>query len=163
MKEQTKKSHISGIMVLLLFGGFMVSVLLVLLTGADVYQRMAQRGQDSYDQRTAAQYIATRVRQADQAGMVSVRDFAGQDALVLTQEYDGFPYETLVYCYGGYLRELFAGAGSEQDPEYGEPILAAETLQIMDKDSCLQVELQLPEGKEETLILHLRSGEGGLS
>ena len=47
MKEETKKSHISGIMVLLLFGGFMVSVLLVLLTGADVYQRMAQRGQDS--------------------------------------------------------------------------------------------------------------------
>ena len=76
MKEQTKKSHISGIMVLLLFAVFMVSVLLVLLTGADVYQRMAQRGQESYNQRTAAQYIATRVRQADQAGMVTVRDFA---------------------------------------------------------------------------------------
>ena len=163
MKEQTKKSHISGIMVLLLFGGFMVSVLLVLLTGADVYQRMAQRGQDSYEQRTAAQYIATRVRQADQAGMVSVRDFWGQDALVLTQVYDGLPYETLVYCYDGYLRELFAGAGSPQDPEYGEPVLPAETLQIMDQNSCLQVELQLPEGKEETLILYLRSGEGGLS
>ena len=163
MKEQTKKSHISGIMVLLLFGGFMVSVLLVLLTGADVYQRMAQRGQDSYEQRTAAQYIATRVRQADQAGMVSVRDFAGQDALVLTQAYDGFPYETLVYCYDGYLRELFSGAGLEQDPEYGEPILPAETLEVMDEESYLQVELQLPEGKEETLILHLRSGKGALS
>lgn len=160
MKEQTKKSHISGIMVLLLFAVFMVSVLLVLLTGADVYQRMAQRGQESYNQRTAAQYIATRVRQADQAGMVTVRDFAGQDTLILTQEYDGYPYEILVYCYDGYLRELFAAVGSEQDPEYGEPILKAETLEIVKENACLQIELQLPEGKEEVLILHLRSGEG---
>lgn len=163
MKEQTRKSHISGILVLLLFAVFMVSVLLVLLTGADVYQSMAQRGQDSYDQRTVVQYLTTRVRQADQAGKVSVRAFEGRDALVLTEEYDGVPYETLVYCHDGYLRELFSAAGLEQAPEYGELILPAETLRIVDEESFLQIELSLPEGTQETLILHLRSREGDVS
>ena len=158
-----KKRNLGFLLVLLVFAVFMVSVLLVLLTGADVVQSITERDQKSYDQRTIIQYISTRVRQADQAGAIFVRTAETGDRLVLQEDIDGLLFETTIYCYDGYLRELFAGAGSERDPEYGEPVLPAETLQIMDQNSCLQVELQLPEGKEETLILYLRSGEGGLS
>lgn len=163
MRERTRKTNINGILALLLFAVFMVSVLFVLLTGADVYQELARRDQRSYDQRTAAQYITTRIRQADRAGMVSVRALGDRNALVFMEEYDGVPYETWVYCCDGYLRELFLEAGLEQDPEYGEPILPAQALHFFDRGTFIQVELELPEGARETLMLHLRNREGETS
>lgn len=56
----------------MLFGVFAGCVLGVLLTGADAYQRLTDRGQETFDERTAAQYLTTRVRQADAAGGVFV-------------------------------------------------------------------------------------------
>ena len=164
MKERTKKSNIDGVLVLLLLAVFMVSVLFVLLTGADVVQKLTRRDDVSYDRRTATQYITTRVRQADAAGRVAVRDFGGCDAIVLTEEYDGVPYETLVYCYDGTLRELFTEAGLEQEPSYGEEILpaAAFTPEMAKKDeqdgARLTAEITV-NGTEETICLYLRSGE----
>lgn len=48
-----------GLLALLLLLVFAVCVLSVLLTGADTYQTLTRRDQDSYDRRTAAQYLAT--------------------------------------------------------------------------------------------------------
>lgn len=154
-----KKSYIGSIVVLLLFAVFMVSILFVLLTGADVFRKLADRDRDSYNQRTAVQYMTTRIRHADQMGSVSTRGFAGQKALVITEEYDGVEYETLVYCYDGYLRELFSEAGLEQEPEYGELILPVESIQIKKQESLLQAKLQMADGEQETIVLHLRSGK----
>lgn len=80
-----------GLLALLLLLVFAVCVLSVLLTGADTYQTLTRRDQDSYDRRTAAQYLATRVRQADRADGVAVADFQGCDALELTETIDGTP------------------------------------------------------------------------
>ena len=82
------------------------------------------------------------------------------DTLVLTEEYDGIPYETLVYCYDGMLRELFAEAGYEQELSYGEEILPAAALQVSQDGAWLQMEITFADAAAETLILHLRSGEG---
>ena len=100
-----------GLLILLLFGVFAVSILAVLLSGAGVYRRLAERDDRSYDRRTAVQYVATRVRQADQAGGVSVRTFEGCPALILSEEIEGELYETRIYHYDGYIRELFVSAG----------------------------------------------------
>ena len=159
MKERTKKSNMDGVLVLLLLAVFMVSVLFVLLTGADVVQKLTRRDDISYDRRTAAQYITTRVRQADAADRVTVRDFDGCDALVLTEEYDGVCYETLVYCYDGMLRELFAESGLEQEPVYGEEILPAESFTAEQDGARLTIRITA-DGTEETVSLYLRSGEG---
>lgn len=159
MKERTKKSNLDGALVLLLLAVFMASVLFVLLTGADVVQKLSRRGDVSYDRRTAAQYITTRVRQADAAGRVAVRDFGGCEALVLTEDYDGVCYETLVYCYDDALRELFTEAGLEQEPAYGEEILPAQAFTAEQDGARLTVTLTV-DGERETVFLHLRSGEG---
>jgi len=157
MEEQIKKSNISGLLVLLVFAAFMISVLLVLLTGADVVQKLTARDQSSFDHRTAAQYITTRTRQADGAGMVSVRSYGGQDALVLSEDIEGTMYETLVYCYDGYLREMFAEAGMELDAEFGEKILPMRSFRIKDCNTYLLAELDLSDGQTETVLLHLRT------
>lgn len=136
------------------------AVLAVLLTGADVYQRLAVRDQHSYDQRTVAQYLTTRVRQADRLNDVRIEPFGGQDALVFTEVIDGSTYETLVYCYDGYLRELFAAAGGDFLPEDGEKVLAAQSLSIRQTGQLLDVELTSPSGEVQSLNLYLRSGKG---
>jgi len=148
------------LLVLLLFGVFAVCILIVLLTGADIYQRLSARDQLSYDQRTAAQYLTTRVRQADRLGDVSIRRFEGQDALVFTEVIEGDAYETLVYCYDGYLRELFVAADGGFLPEDGEKVLAAQGLTIRQDGQLLDVELTSPSGELQALSLYLRSRKG---
>ena len=69
------KSHMEGLIALLLFGVFAACVLSVLLTGAGAYRRLTQRDQTAYSQRTCAQYLATKVRQSPDAQALSVESF----------------------------------------------------------------------------------------
>lgn len=166
MRKTNRKHNLSGALVLLLFAVFAVCILSVLLTGADTYQRLTARDHDSYNRRTAVQYIATKVRQADRQGAVSVCSFEGRDALVLAEEIDGETYLTRIYYHDGYLRELFSSADGEMLPEDGEKILeAAGFLACANEpaDGQLSLRIQAPDGTWQELTLCLRSGKGGLS
>lgn len=154
-----KKNNITGVLVLLVFAVFMVSVLMILLRGADLVQRITERDQRSYSLRTVTQYLTTRVRQADQAGAVSVRRTEQGDYLVFWEEIDGTAYETSVYCCDGYLREMFCQAGLDLPPEFGEEILPMKNLQVSRKDTLLQITVEMTDGAEETVLLHLRSAK----
>ena len=147
-------------MALLLFGVFAACVLLVLLTGADAYRRLTERDQAAYDRRTCVQYVATRVRQADCAGGVSVSEFDGVPVLELHESIEGTEYVTLVYCYDGWLRELFAAADAGLDPEAGETVMEAQDLALSLEDGLLTVAVTDSRGTVNTLVLSLRSGEG---
>lgn len=160
MRTRQSKRKADTLLVLLLFGVFAVCILVVLLSGADAYRRLSQRDQAGYDERTAGQYLATRVRQADRLGGVDVASFQGVDALILTEEIEGEAYETRVYCYDGYLRELFAAAGEDFYPEDGEKILAAGGLSLSRDGRILTAELVDGEGQVRQMTLYLRSGEG---
>ena len=95
MKRTSIQHHLDGLIALLLFGVFAVCVLAVLLTGANAYRRLTERDQSAYSRRTCAQYLATRVRQADSLNGISVESFGGTDALVL--EETGSEYLTRIY------------------------------------------------------------------
>lgn len=154
-----KKSSLTGVLVLLVFAVFMVSVLLVLLSGADTVQKLTNRDQHTYNHRTAVQYVAMRVHQADVAGAVTVEG-GETPTLVLTETIDGQPYETRIYCYDGYLREMFCQQNAGLSPEFGEEILPMEAFQVSLKDALLRAEFLLADGDTESLSLYLRS-EGG--
>lgn len=160
MRTRQNKRKADTLLVLLLFGVFAVCILVVLLTGADAYKRLSQRDQISYDERTASQYLATRVRQADRLGGVEIDSFQGVDALILTEAIEGEAYETRVYCYDGYLRELFTSADGDFYPEDGEKILAAHGLTLSREGRVLTAELTDTEGQVRQMTLYLRSGEG---
>lgn len=165
MKQQGKKRNMGGLLTLLLFAVFVVCVLSVLLTGADAYQRLRQRDQSSYERRTAAQYITTKVRQADQAAMVYPAAFdapqaeAEGDTLFLLEEVEGTVYSTRLYCHDGFLRELFADPEGEFAPGDGEKVLEAESVWFTLDGDLLTVELTDEEGQQEQFTLYLRSGE----
>ena len=156
--KQTKKFKLTGVLVLLVFAVFLVCVLMVLLTGADIVQKLTRRDRESYLHRTAVQYVAMRVRQADQSGMVEVRREDGQDVLILGEIIDGRQYETRVYYHDGFLREMFCEAGAKIPPEFGEEILAMDGFSAQKQDSALTLQIRMEDGSGEDMILCLRSG-----
>jgi hypothetical protein len=89
---------------------------------------------------------------------IALRAFDGQDALVILEDIEGTRYETYIYCYEGYVRELFAEAGGSYAAEDGEKILPLEQLMVREEDGCLELELLEEDGKVQELRLCLRSG-----
>lgn len=161
MNRTGTKHHMDGLLALLLFGVFAACVLSVLLTGAQVYSRLNQRDQAAYNQRTGLQYLATKVRQAGQGGLVRVEDFGGEEALVIAEEAEGELYLTRIYCHQGWLWELFSAGEDEFLPGDGEKLLAARDLKLELEDGLLRAELTDGAGQTVAITLALRGGEGG--
>ena len=154
MREKQVKHHIDGLVALLLFGVFAACVLVVLLTGADAYRRLTERDQAAYERRTGVQYIATH------AGGVAVEDFGGTDALILGADET---YAARVYCYDGWLMELYCLAEEPMEPQDGQKIMEARALELSLEDGLLEASLTAADGTEDTLRLSLRSGEEAVS
>lgn len=158
MKRKTIQHHIDALAALLLFGVFAVCVLAVLLSGADAYKRLTVRDQNAFGRRTAVQYLATRVRQADAAGGVAVEEFGGVRSLVLDAQ---STYPTWLYCYDGQLMELYCYVEDRPGPEDGLPLLELEGLDVHLSDGLLTLEVTGAGGETSTLLLSLRGGEEG--
>lgn len=151
------RRHIEGLAALLLFGAFAVCAAVVLLAGAGAYRRLTARDEAACARRIRSQYIATRVRQTE--GRVSVEELGGMPALRLP---DGDGYVTWVYCWEGWLTELYTSTESELAPEDGTRLMEAGGLSLSLEDGLLEVGVTGPEGEEDRLYLSLRVGEGDL-
>ena len=112
MKNHTNERSLSALAALLTFALFAIGILSVLLGGANVYRRLTQRDAQSYDSRTCAQYIATKLRPAPSPGAVAIAPFGDGDSLFITETIGDSTYLTRVYCHNGWLMELFTVADS---------------------------------------------------
>ena len=148
MKNHAKLTDLFALLVFVIFA---ICLLAVLLSGARSYETVVQRGEESFKGRTAAQYVTTRVRQA---GGVAVADFFGCDALAITETIGEETYLTRVYCYDGYLRELYCPEGAALQPRDGEKLIPMDAMYLSVDDGILRVQL---DGQE--LLLHL-DGKG---
>ena len=158
MKDRNGKFSVDGLLALVLFGIFALCVLAVLLLGARGYQRLTQRGRESYDRRTAAQYIVTRVHQADSRDALSLDG----SILELTEVIGGEAYVTRIYCHDGYICELFTPAGTDFLPEAGERILPAQAVEFSLDGGLLTAVITDSSGKPVEVCVTLRSYGGGL-
>ena len=162
MKDRNEKLSVDGVLALVLFGIFALCVLAVLLLGARGYQRLTERGQNSYNRRTAVQYITTRVHQADALSAVSIGSIGSAEALELTESIDGVSYVTRVYYHDGYIRELYSPATLEFHPNDGERILPAAGLDFTLENGLLTAEITEADGQTVEVCVALRSKGGGL-
>ncbi|MBQ8590011.1 MAG: DUF4860 domain-containing protein [Firmicutes bacterium] len=160
MKQGTKTTQLNGMVVLLLFGVLSVCVLGVLLMGAESYRELTERDRADHERRTAVQYIATRLHHADRAGAVSLRDFDGESALVLKETIDGSVYETIVYCYDGYLCELFVPEDGGFTPEDGTQLMRIGALEFQEDNGRIAFRLTGADGTTQELQLLVRSERG---
>jgi len=163
MKDKGRKNSISAPAALVLFGVFAVCVLAVLLSGAKAYRRITERDARTYDSRTCAQFIATKLRQAPAPDAVALSDFGSSDAIEIRESINGEEYITRLYCHDGWLMELFTAADGEFSPEDGEQILPARSLSLSEESGLISVTVIDGSGSEIQQYLFLRGGqEGGI-
>ena len=159
MKQKNNQRSVCALAALLLLGVFGVSILSVLLAGTGTYQRLTRRDQYAHDSRTCAQYLATKVAQAYAPHAVCVESFDGSDALVIRREVDGQDYLERVYCYDGWLMELFAPADRDMAARDGEKIMQADRMTLRHAQSRLWVDV-VQNGRTTQLVLALPGEEG---
>ena len=165
MTDKRRHLGMGALPALLLVGVFAACILSVLLTGAGTYRDLTQRGRDSAAQRTAGQYLATKLRQWDTADAVELGTFGDCSALLLHEEIDGEDYITRIYYWDGYIRELFTLADGEFFPEDGETVLPAAGLTFAagTAPGTVTAEITDTAGTVTIRLLYLRSGEEAAS
>lgn len=144
-----KTTRIDTVFVLLIFCVFTASVLMVLMLGGSVYKNVTEMARDGYDERTCLAYVWTKVKNNDDSGNVYVGDFQGLSVLCLEENYDGAVYQTMIYLYDGWVRELYSEAGLEFYPEAGVAVIQADSMNLEQLDDGL---IEIGVGSESLLL-----------
>ena len=131
MAKYSRKRHIfDALFVGVLFFVFLICALLVVTIGSSVYSRTTRSMNEHFTIKTALSYIVEKVRQNDVHGGVERFEQEGVEGLKLLREFDGQTYETLIYVYDGYLKELFIRTGSQVPLRNGKPLMEMISLEV---------------------------------
>ena len=133
-----KQNSISKVAALLMLAFFALSVLAVLLSGAKTYQSLTEKGTDDYARRTCLQFISTKLKQAP--AEITIGQFGDGDSLVFPQQVGSRLFVTRIYCYDGWLMELYSLDSPQFRPEDGEKILPLDSLSITRQEGLITVQ-----------------------
>ena len=161
-EEQGKKAFMAGLIsMVFLLGIFAVASLFLINIGVQVYKNVVIANNDNFELRTSLSYLATRVRQADQTGMVEIREEDGIKILVLGEENEDGEFETCLYFWDGFLYEHFMEKGGYFEPGYGMETFEVASL-IMEQKASGQLYFRATGGGGDTeeLYMTLRAGRG---
>ncbi|MDD3193197.1 MAG: DUF4860 domain-containing protein [Oscillospiraceae bacterium] len=157
---QTQKDHVVDFLfTLALFCVFAASALMVVVIGANVYKQTVKSMDDNYDSRTSLTYVAEKVRQNDAADAVKIDRVGDSTALVLSQQTGAGTYETWIYVYDGYLREVFVAQGAPVKETDGQPIKEQESFSVEKDGSRLTLTAGGEGGETRQMTVFLRCGE----
>lgn len=138
---------------------FLISALTVISIGANIYKKNVATTSENYAQRVSIAYITEKVRQSDVDGNVYVQKLFDQNVLVFEQTVNGSVYNTYIYSYDGYLRELFARA--DLDNFYlqtGQKILKLDSFDIEKaNEDLLKATVTEEDGSKETVFIAVHS------
>ena len=170
MMKMTRSSRIDTVFVLIIFCVFAISVLMVLMLGANIYRSMNDISREGYDERTGLSYIWTKVKNNDEEGRIHIGDFHGLSALCFDEEFDWVTYRTMVYFYDGWVYELFSEVGLDFLPEDGAQIIQIDDLRfdelgygLIRVSSGTNSLLISPRGRTAQVNPYADAHEGGLS
>lgn len=150
---------IDVLFVITLFFCFALSVIVLTQTGASVYGNIVDDMTQNFESRTAYTYIFNKIHQADADNSVSVGSYCGVDAIILSEEIDNLTYCTYLYCYNGYLMELFTRYGQEIDPEYGTELMEISDFSVEQiSDSLYRFTID-DKGGTKDLYIHTHAGK----
>lgn len=155
--EKSRANLYGAFGAILILAVFALSVMVTLLGGVSVYQRLIARNQQAYEYRTTSQYFAGKLHQAPEG--VRVDRFGAGEALVIAQQLDGETYQTWVYCHDGWLMELFCLPNSGLQPQDGERILPLDGFDATLQDGLVKIQWVNGQGEAQQLI-HAGRQEG---
>ena len=148
-----RETNLPRLFVLLLIAVLAASILCVLYAGTGLAGALTANERNSGISRTAGQYITVRLGQAEN-NSVAVGKLNGIPALEFSENIDGTVYLTRIYCYEGYLRELFCAADQAMEPDAGEKLMPMEQFIPSAENGLLTIRLTV-EGRDERILYAL--------
>ena len=134
MKKTAPTSHpISGLFSLLLFGLFVLFLLIMLLFSAQIYQQSIKKADSETDLGTVSSYIATKFRQHVVQDVIFTVELNDIPALCFHDTINNQDYITYLYLDDGRLKELFTADGSSAQANAGTAIASLSDFQIEEK------------------------------
>lgn len=160
MDEKKQKSWIvTFIITIFILGMFAIGALFLVNIGMQVYKNVVVANNDNFRLRTSLSYIATKVRQNETEGMISVEEEDGIQMLVLGEVLDGERYNTCIYFLDGALRELIQKDGYPVDLKYGFETVEIDKFNIEElPEGGIQLTAENNAGDQEQLTLYPRTG-----
>lgn len=146
---------------LTLFAVFAMAVLMVLLSGGQIYQNVVNDINIQFESRTSISYITTKLHRCDSKDSVRVDSFGDSNALFLSETLeDGNTYETIIYLFEGDVKELFVEKGKRLPPSSGMTILPVEAITFsMKNNDLIIIDYETIEGSY-TSYVYLRVNGG---
>ena len=157
-----RNQSITGIFVFVLLGLFAIMSTLMVLLSAQMYRSTVSVADQTGEFRIQLSYLRSMVRGMDSTDNVRVDTWTDEESgesipmVVFVEDYDGDEYLTQVYVYNGQLMERFTEAIYAFDPEDGETICRADSMQAAMENGLLLVRLEL-DGQAHDVCMALRS------
>lgn len=158
-KMWTLRTHrVPGVFVFVLIGLFAVMSLTLSLIGLRVYHSVTDTADANSDSQMLLSYLGNKVHAHDTAGGVTVAQQDGLSTLRFLETLEGETYVTTVYAYQGAVWERLAPVSEAFEPDNGERLIAAETLQFAQlSPSLIEATVVLTGGEARTMRMALRT------
>lgn len=159
MKDYEERSWIVNLIsTVVILGVFAISALLLLNVGVRVYKNITLSNAENFKLRTSLSYVATKVRQSDETGLIRYTEKEGVGVLSLLEKLEDGNYETLIYYYDGSLRELYQEEGAQLSLDIGTPIVEAASFRMdVSEEGSITMEVENGNGGRETLRINVRT------
>lgn len=155
-RVERASNPVSGLFVFVIMGVFAMLALLIVVLGAQVYQRIIDRGETSAGMRIALSYVANKVRGMDADGAIEVTEIGGIPVLILQETVDDELLLTHIYHYEGELKEQYGYAGDEFELEFGDTLTRLDDFSIRQEGPMIYLSAQI-EDEHCDLQLGLRT------
>lgn len=154
----------SGLFSFLLLGVFALLSLLLVLIGAQVYQRVISSAKAHGEARAGLSYLIHKVHAYDTAGGVQIAAGAQGDMLVFTETRGETPYQVCIYEADGALYEYYGPAGEQADLSLGEKIVEAHDFTLEQREpGLLYIALTDSSGQRRGVHVRINSAPASLS
>ena len=150
MKKNNAVSHsVSGLFVFVLLGVFALMATVTVLLGVNAYRGTARRSDVHNSARITSAYLRSMLRAEDKQDAVRLETVDGIETVTLCSTYGDESYVTRMYVYDGMLREWFAEADMEFEPENGEEVCPAQEMQCAVEDNIMVLRVKNDENWNE--------------
>ncbi len=155
---KTYQHRVDVLFTVSLFGVFAVCALMLVVTGAGIYQKNVESLTANFTVRTSLNYVAEKMRQNDSEDAVFITEQDGVQALVLEQPIGEETYQTWLYHSDGVLCELFAKKGEQLNLETGQEILKLHSFSMQEENGLFTFTASDEHGNKESIKLYPRCG-----
>lgn len=156
MKDMFQRKHsVENLFSVMLFGLFVLLLLLMLLFSTLVYRTAVEGADENNNLRTAQNYITTKFRQHDAEGMVFLETLQGQKALCFKDVIEDEEYITYIYLKDNELKELFTASRSDAPFDMGTALASLVSFEARQtEEGYFRITMEDARGARCVFLLH---------